>query len=139
MKSMRDIYKKSRLFILPLLLVINLSACAIAQNVRLTEVYKEKPTSADAMYYYSMGILLKLNGRTDEAIVAMEKAIAADPASAHLVIELISLYSEKGDFKRALALGEKELQRSAGNVPGRCIHPACQPGRRARIGIPGWL
>ena len=114
--------KRKNLLLISILLSLCLSACGVVQeNILLpsaTIVTTTVPTDgnsfADAMYQYSVGVLLRLNGETDKAISALEKAISADPNSSYLVVELVSLYAEKGDLEKAIALGEKEICQISG-------------------------
>jgi len=64
-------------------------------------------TSADAIYHYSLGVLLRLDGKIEEATNELKKAVAADPGSSYLLTELVSLYTEQGDLNEAISLAKK--------------------------------
>src|SRR4030042_5307637 len=117
MKSMKNIMQKKRIqfLFITVLLIINISGCSYINTVRLSSEHDED-NSADAAYHYSLGILFRLEGKIEEAIVELEKAHKFDPGSYYLITELVSLYTEKGDFERAISLGEKQLSRDQNNI-----------------------
>jgi tetratricopeptide (TPR) repeat protein len=92
--------------------ILVLSGCAafpIRKNaVPLTPVAAHSRSGAG--YHYSLGILHALNENLSEAIRELEEAIRIDPASPYLAKELASLYMEKGDEEKALAICRKILQ-----------------------------
>jgi len=67
--------------------------------------------SRSAAYHYSLGILHALNENPDEAIREMEEALRIDPDSAYLAGELASLYMERGDAEKALAICLRTLEK----------------------------
>ena len=73
-------------------------------------------TSADATYHYSLGVLLRLDGKIEEATNELKQAIAADPDSSYLTTELVSLYTEQGDLNGAISLGEAMLSKNPDNI-----------------------
>lgn len=76
----------------------------------------DEKTSQGATYHYSLGILLALDGRIDEAIREMETAMQFDPYAPAITLELAPLYLEKGDVDRAVALSEKTLLRHPDDI-----------------------
>jgi len=114
---MKNIMQKKRiqLLLIIILLIINISGCSYIKAVRLSSEYDEDNSRA-AAYHYSLGVLLHLNGKIEEAIVELEKAHKSDPGSYYLITELVSLYTEKRDFERAISLGEKTLSKDPKNI-----------------------
>ena len=51
--------------------------------VQVSSESSEK-TSADAIYHYSLGVLLRLDGKIEEATNELKQAVAADPGSSYL-------------------------------------------------------
>ena len=72
-----------------------------------------KPSDRESLnspaYHYSLGIQFSLDGKIGDAIREMEEALKLDPKSSFLATELASLYSEKGDVKKAISLCERAL------------------------------
>jgi len=97
------------------LLFITISGCASFSPVLQSPVPSEDKYSRDAAYHYSLAVLLRQEGKLDDAAVEMEQAIAADPDSLFLITEIVSLYAEKEDFKKAILLGEKTLAKNVNN------------------------
>jgi len=100
------IKRKNLLFILPLMLLLFSSSAAAEDTSPLSSFSINR-----APFHYSLGIQAYLNGRLDEAIDELEKALTLDPQSTFLTIELASLLSEKGDLNKAIDLCEKAAKR----------------------------
>ena len=74
-----------------ILVFINLYGCSHLPAVQVSSVSSEK-TSSDAIYHYSLGVLLRLDGKIEEATNELKQAVAADPGSSSLCI--ISYHSD---------------------------------------------
>ena len=79
------------------------------------------PSPSGAGYHYSLGILNALNENLDEATRELEEALRIDPASPYLAKELASLYMEKGDAEKALAICRKTLQEHPDDIDTRLL------------------
>jgi len=53
------------------------------------------------------GVLLRLDGKIEEATNELKQAVAADPGSSYLLTELVSLYTEQGDLNSAISSAKK--------------------------------
>ena len=93
---------------------INLYGCSHLSAVPVPSVSSK--TSADATYHYSLGVLLRLDGKLEEATNELKQAVAADPGSSYLTTELVSLYTEQGDLNQAISLGEEMLSKNPDNI-----------------------
>jgi tetratricopeptide (TPR) repeat protein len=93
---------------------VSLSGCVTLPNVQ--HAPSGDKFQQQASYHYLLSVFLRNDGNLDEAIRELEQAYAADPDSAYLVIELMSLYAQKGDVKSAVAHGEEALARDPDNV-----------------------
>ncbi|MDP2268659.1 MAG: tetratricopeptide repeat protein, partial [Deltaproteobacteria bacterium] len=74
-----------------------------------------------ATYHYSLSVLSSLNGKLDEAVAEMEKALAFDAQSVFLATELAGLYSEKGNLPKAIAICEKTLAKNGRDIDVRLL------------------
>ena len=83
-----------------ILVFINLYGCSHLSAVPVPSV--SSTTSSDAIYHYSLGVLLRLDGKIEEATNELKQAVAADPGSSYLLTELVSLYTEQGDLNSAI-------------------------------------
>ena len=81
--------------VIVILVFISLYGCSHLSTASVSSTSKK---STDAAYHYSLGVLLRLNGKIEEATEELKQAIAADPGSSYLTTELISLYTEQGDL-----------------------------------------
>ena len=97
-----------------ILFFINLYGCGHLPMIQAPPASSK--TSADATYHYSLGVLLRLDGKIEEAINELKKAVAADPDSSYLTTELVSLYAEQGDLNQAISLGEEMLSKNPDNI-----------------------
>ncbi len=61
-------------------------------------------------------ILMKLN-RLDDALTALQKAVAAEPNNAHFILHMAQLYERKGMKDEAFRLADPLLARSAEMAP----------------------
>ena len=106
---------KAALYTLCLLfpMIATLSGCA-APPVRSDAVQPQPAPSAlrseGAAFHYSLGVLLAMNGNLEQAIREMEEAGRLDPASPYLAKEIASLYMEKGEPGKALAICKKNIE-----------------------------
>ena len=107
--------RKQLYFIIALLLFIAISGCASVLPAAQSAAPAEDKYSSIAVYHYSLSVLLRQEGKLDDATYELEQAIAADPNSLFLITELVSLYAEKEDFKKAIPLGEETLAKDAKN------------------------
>ena len=87
-----------------ILVFINLYGCSHLPVVPASSTSK---TSTDAIYHYSLGVLLRLDGKIEEATNELKQAVAADPGSSYLTTELVSLYTEQGDLNQAFPWAKK--------------------------------
>ncbi|MFZ3057408.1 MAG: tetratricopeptide repeat protein, partial [Smithella sp.] len=90
--------------VIVILVFISLYGCS---HLPAVPVSSSSKTSTDATYHYSLGVLLRLNGKIEEATEELKQAVAADPGSSYLTTELVSLYTEQGDIGQAISLGEE--------------------------------
>ena len=74
-----------------------------------------KDQGPDATYYFLLGRYLEGAGKTDEAVAALRKAIAADPKSAEPRAELAGLYARQDKAPEAVAAAEDALTVDARN------------------------
>ena len=61
----------------------------------------------DADAYYKQGLAFKQQGKADDAIAALEKAVAANPKHGMAWASLGHLYKQKGDNAKAVGAYEK--------------------------------
>ncbi len=100
---------------LPIIFIACLTGCAAHPERSKDVAIGANPAQASsipaylASYYYSLSVHHSLNGRPNEAIGALEKALEADPRSAFLAMELAALYGESGELQKAISLCEKTL------------------------------
>jgi tetratricopeptide (TPR) repeat protein len=106
--------------LLPIILFICLTGCMPPWE-RTGEVAPVPTTVNLASYHYSLSVLSSLNGKTDEAIAEMEKALDFDAQSAFLATELAGLYSEKGNIPKAISICEKTLETNSRDVDARLM------------------
>jgi tetratricopeptide (TPR) repeat protein len=90
-------------------LLIPLAGCAaLPAGVRSdAPVPPQVVSSGLSTFHYAAAILQALNDNPEEAIRELEEALRIDPASPYLAKELASLYAEKGEMGKALALSQK--------------------------------
>ncbi len=89
----------------------------------------------DATYYFLLGRYLEGNGKIDEAIAALRKAIAMEPKSAEPRAELAGLYARQDKAAEALTAAEDALKvdprnREANRILGSVL-AALSSGRQA--------
>ena len=106
--------KQTYLVFILILFFINLYGCSHLPMIQVPSVSSK--TSADATYHYSLGVLLRLDGKIEEATNELKQAVAADPGSSYLATELVSLYAEQGDLNQAISLGEEMLSKNPDNI-----------------------
>jgi tetratricopeptide (TPR) repeat protein len=94
-------------------MIATLSGCT-APPVRSDAAQPQPAPSAQrpggAAFHYSLGILLAMNGNLGQAIREMEEAGRLDPSSPYLAKEIASLYMEKGEAEKALAICKKNIE-----------------------------
>jgi tetratricopeptide (TPR) repeat protein len=73
------------------------------------------PSDAPAGYYYLIGRRLDEEGKTEEAIAALKKAIELAPESAEVRAELAGVYARHERTREALDTAEASLQRDPAN------------------------
>jgi tetratricopeptide (TPR) repeat protein len=102
---MKTFFKKNCLFCL---VVVFFMGCMPAIDRKQDSDTSIVPPPFDAAaYHYSLSLHLSFNGKLDEAIGELEKALDLDPKSVFLATELSVLYSEKGHIDQAISLSEK--------------------------------
>jgi tetratricopeptide (TPR) repeat protein len=92
------------------------------------------PATADeAAVHYNQGLVLKRQGRTEDAIAEMKQAVAARKDYAAAWFSLGNLYRGQGDYNNAVAsLSKGDLAAAQGcrfpRQSGRALHPheACR-------------
>jgi tetratricopeptide (TPR) repeat protein len=102
----------SRTMSLLVLTILTLSGCA-AFPLRNDATHPQpvpEQSPDGAAFHYSLSILSALNENLEEAIREMEKARRRDPSSPYLAKEIASLYMEKGEPGKALAICKKNLE-----------------------------
>ena len=91
-------------------MIVTLSGCA-ALPLRNDAAHPQPAPPAlrpeGAAFHYSLGVLLAMNANLEEAIREMEEARSLDPSSPYLAKEIASLYMEKGETEKALAICKK--------------------------------
>ena len=107
--------RKQLFFIIVVLLFTVISGCASFLPAVQSAAPAEDKYSAVAAYHYSLAVLLRQEGKLENAVSELEQAIVADPDSLFLVTELVSLYAEKEDFKKAIPLGVETLAKDSDN------------------------
>lgn len=102
------------------LLIICLAGCMMpATRTRDAETVLTPVNLAS--YHYSLSVLSSLNGKLDDAIDEMEKALGFDAQSAFLATELAGLYSEKGNIPKAILICEKTLAENGSDIDARLL------------------
>ncbi|MBE0558833.1 MAG: tetratricopeptide repeat protein, partial [Proteobacteria bacterium] len=100
-------------------IIVTLSGCA-AFPLRNDIAQLQPPPPAlrpeGAAFHYSLGVLLAMNANLEGAIQEMEKAHSLDPASPFLAKEIASLYMEKGETEKALAICKKTLEEHPNDI-----------------------
>jgi tetratricopeptide (TPR) repeat protein len=110
--------KKRLLFIL----LFCLSGCVPPLEGQKDITAAAAGSSADvAAYHYSLSVHLSLNGKHDEAIGELEKALSLDAKSSFLATELATLYSENGDIEKAISLCVKTLAENADDIDAHLL------------------
>lgn len=109
---------------LALLLLLGLSACVPGQ-VLLSDTekrfsYRSEYTDpgAKALYAYSQYRLLAAENRWDEAIAALNRALAFDPESALLRMSLAKALLHKNELERATDILQTLVRKEPGHVEG---------------------
>jgi tetratricopeptide (TPR) repeat protein len=96
--------------ILPTLLVVSLLAAPAAAGQS-----SAPPAPNDAPFYFMLGRHLEGEGKIQEAIAALKRAIDLDPKSAELHAELAGLYARQDNAIDAVAEAEAALARDPEN------------------------
>jgi tetratricopeptide (TPR) repeat protein len=118
------------MILLPFALCLSLASQAPAATPQIPE---------DATYYFLLGRYLEGNGKIDEAIAALRKAIALEPKSAEPRAELAGIYARQDKAPEALTAAEdaltidprnKEANRILGSVLA-ALSAGRQPGEAA--------
>ena len=73
------------------------------------------PADATAGYYFLLGRHLEDDGKTDEAITALKKAIELEPETAEVRAELAGIYARHDRAREALEAAEAAIQHDADN------------------------
>lgn len=96
---------------LVLILVLPLIACATLSPLNRNREGAAQAASpaAEATYHYSLGVIHSLHGNLAGAVKEYRAAMAADPRSPVLALELSSLYVKGGRLEEAAALCEQSL------------------------------
>jgi len=102
------------------MIVVCLTGCIPPGEIKSDVVITPPPVNL-ATYHYSLSVLSSLNGKMDEAVDEMEKALGFDTQSAFLATELAVLYSEKGDIPKAIAICEKTLAKNDRDIEARLL------------------
>lgn len=89
------------MILLPFSLCLSLAVQAPAPAAQVAE---------DATYYFLIGRYLEGNGKIDEAVAALRKAIALEPKSAEPRAELAGLYARQDKAPEAVAAAEDALE-----------------------------
>jgi tetratricopeptide (TPR) repeat protein len=114
------------MILLPFALCLSLASQAPAATPQIPE---------DATYYFLLGRYLEGNGKIDEAITALRKAIALEPKSAEPRAELAGLYARQDKAPEALTAAEDALtidpkNKEANRILGSVL-AALSTGRQA--------
>jgi tetratricopeptide (TPR) repeat protein len=114
------------MILLPFTLCLSLAVQVRAPAVQIPE---------DATYYFLLGRYLEGNGKIDEAVAALRKAIALEPKSAEPRAELAGLYARQDKAPEALSAAEDALKvdprnREANRILGSVL-AALASGRQA--------
>src|SRR5437762_7725393 len=93
----------------------------------------------EATYYFLLGRYLEGNGKIDDAIAALKKAIALEPKSAEPRAELAGLYARQDKAPEALAAAEDALtvdprNQEANRILGSVLAALAEQHQRARPG-----
>jgi tetratricopeptide (TPR) repeat protein len=123
---------------MPIVLAFCLSLLAApqaapAQGARVTE------GPDDAPYYFLLGRYLEGEGKVDEAVEAIRKAIDLDPKSAEPRAELAALYARQDKAREAVEAAEQALKvdprnREANRVLGSVLAALAEQRQPARPG-----
>ncbi len=97
------------------------------------------PGPEEATYYFLLGRYLEGGGKIDEAVAALRKAIALDPASAEPRAELAGLYARQDKTSDALAAAEDALEvdprnREANRILGSLLATLAEQRQAGRPG-----
>ena len=106
-----------------LFMILVLSGCALC-SVR-QDAFPQAPDQttlpSSASFHYALGVLHALNENMEEAIREMEEARRLDPSSPYLAKEVASLYTEKGETEKALAISKKTLETHPNDIDTRLL------------------
>src|SRR5436190_10414734 len=91
------------MILLPFTLCLSLAVQAPTPSARMP------PPGEEATYYFLLGRYLEGNGKIDEAVAALRKAIEMEPKSAEPRAELAGLYARQDKAPEALAAAEDAL------------------------------
>ncbi len=103
--------------------ILILSGCTLS-SVR-QDAFPQAPDQmalrSSASFHYALGVLQALNDNMEEAIREMEEARRLDPSSPYLAKEVASLYTEKGETEKALAISKKTLEAHPDDIDTRLL------------------
>jgi len=98
--------RKQLFFIIGFLLFTVISGCASVLPTAQSAAPAEDKYSAAAVYHYSLAVLLRQEGKLEDAVSELEQAIAADPNSLFLVTELVCFFIRgKRGFQKSNSSG----------------------------------
>ena len=103
--------------------ILVLGGCALSpvrQDAAPQPPIQTKPRSS-ASFHYTLGVLQALNENMEEAIREMEEARRLDPSSPYLAKEVASLYTEKGETEKALAISKQTLEAHPDDIDTRLL------------------
>ena len=100
-------------------MIVTLSGCA-ALPLRNDAAHPQPASPAlrpeGAAFHYSLGVLLAMNANLEQAIREIETAHRLDPSSPFLAKEIASLYLEKGETEKAMAICKKNLEEHPNDI-----------------------
>jgi tetratricopeptide (TPR) repeat protein len=86
-----------------------------------TEDVKLAAEKVNITYYYLLGLELAAQGRTDDALVALERVRALDDSSAHVHLALAQEYLKSGRTKEGVAFVRKAIELDPKSREGRLL------------------